>query len=126
MARKIDIRREGDRWMVIRDKPDKFPRGETVEWTLHAPPKHTGELSAHFQFTDADVFLKDPSNQGRLTRDLTADISKPGEKLTLQITEDADRRKNPRHYAVWIMDSTGGSYAVGESGNPPPEMQIGP
>ncbi len=123
-TRKIDIVKVGERWWVIRDSPEKFPRGQLVEWTLHPPG-----LSAHFQFPDVDLILKDPTGLNRLTADLTATIAKAGDGLTLQVRDDADRRKNPRRYAVWVVEDKqefGGTYAVGETGNPPPEFEIGP
>jgi hypothetical protein len=46
----------------------------------------------------------------------------------LKLKDLADRRKNPRYYAVWIADGDlpgGGVFAVGEDGNPPPEMDVG-
>jgi hypothetical protein len=97
---------------------------DKIEWTLDT----SENVSAHFQFTQPDLFVG-VEGEGKITRDLVAVIPSPGGKLKLQLKKDADRRKNPRYYAVWIRDEThpdGGEYAVGEAGNPPPEMQVGP
>lgn len=129
MARTIDIKKTDGRWKVIRDdRRKKFSRGQPVEWTLHPDPDEPKKpISAHFQFTDADL-VENSSGHGQLTADLTAEIPAPGKKLSLKLKDNACRRRNPRHYAVWIADKehpAGGVFATGEDGNPPPEMDVG-
>ncbi len=120
----IHITQDAGQWKVIRNEPgNKVSRGQDIEWTLDRPADGR-PVSAHFQFADHDLV-----HGGNLTRDLTAEIAGPGGTLALKVRDDADRRRNPRHYAVWIMDSAlkrGGVYAVCETGNPPPELEIGP
>ena len=127
--RTIIIRKEGDLWKVIRDDRDKkFPRGQPLTWKLERDPKATGKpVSAHFQFTDDDLF-DHQANRDRLTKDLTAEIPPDETTLSLKLDPDACRRRNPRYYAVWIRDEQhprGGVYAVGETENPPPEIDVG-
>ena len=129
MARHLEIVKEEGRWKVIRDdKKEKFLRGQDLAWTLHPDPDNPENLvSAHFQFTDADLIENQPKNT-ELTQDWTASIPEPGKKLHVKVKDLADRRFNPRHYAVWIVDpslANGGQFAVGEDGNPPPEMDVG-
>lgn len=129
MARSIEIKKEGGRWKVIRDNPsERIHRGHQVKWELHPDPDEPKKpISAHFQFTDYDL-LEDMPNQNRLSADLTAEIPEPGQTLILKLQKGTCRRRNPRYYAVWIADATlpgQGVFAVGESGNPPPEMDIG-
>lgn len=131
--RHIDIEKlyepgKGARWVVRRDDPGKkFHRGVPVEWELHADPQDKGNVvEAHFQFTDLDL-MENPSGKHQLTQDLTASVAGPG-VLKLRVQEKACRRRNPRHYAVWIKDETlpgGGVFAVGEDLNPPPEIDVG-
>jgi len=128
------------RWMVqkpatkvhrgldpTRDKANR--ESDSVVWTLYPDPDDPGKaISAHFQFAHRDLFKGLPGRRD-LTRDLTAVIKAPRGTLQLKLQKHACRRKNPRYYAVWIRDETlprGGVYAVGASGNPPPEMQVGP
>lgn len=130
MARTIDIKKEGDRWKVYRDDSGKkFNRGEPLQWKLHQDQNAVGgPASAQFQFTDDDLFDL-PANDGKITKDLTAEIPVGETTLSLKLSPKADRRKNPRYYAVWIVDKAhpkGGVFAVGEDGNPPPQMDIGP
>ena len=127
--RSIIIRKEGDLWKVIRDDSEKkFPRGQPLTWELHRDPTASGEpVSAQFQFTDADLF-DHQANKDQLTEDLTTEISADETTLSLKLNAEADRRRNPRYYAVWIVDKEhpkGGVFAVGESENPPPEIDIG-
>jgi hypothetical protein len=136
----LGIRKIDGRWLVEKPK-GKLHRGldpgkgegdrdpDTIEWTLHAdaddPEK---EISAHFQFAHRDL-VSGFTGRDDLTRDLTAVIPAPKGRLELKLKKDACRRKNPRYYAVWIRDEThpdGGEFAVGEDGNPPPEMEVGP
>ncbi|MDH3197531.1 MAG: hypothetical protein OEO21_04750 [Candidatus Krumholzibacteria bacterium] len=123
---RIGIRKVEGRWMIEKPK-GKLNRGiDSVEWTLHG--KKGDAVTAHFQFPAVDLLENDP-DQHDLTRDMTARIAGPGETLKLKVQEGACRRRNPRYYAVWIRDETlanGGEYAVGEDGNPPPELQVGP
>jgi hypothetical protein len=128
---------ENGRWAV--GKPEgKLHRGEppvgggggrdpdSIRWTLAGDP--AAPVSAHFQFTDADLFVSDP-DPNALTRDLTAVIAAPGDSLVLTVKPMACRRRNPRHYAVWIEDKREGGqsgFAVGPDLNPPPELEIGP
>jgi hypothetical protein len=137
---KLAIRKVEGKWIVETPK-GKVHRGldpgrgegdrdpDSIEWTLHADPDDKGKaVSAHFQFAHADM-LTGYTGVDDLTRDLTAVIARPGETLELKLQKKACRRKNPRHYAVWIKDDDlehGGEFAVGEAGNPPPEMEIGP
>lgn len=141
---KLDIRKKliGDTWRWIVDTPSgKVHRGvkpengdpgrdpDTIEWTLHPDPNDKDNpISAHFQFAHVDL-LEGFTGIEDLTRDLTAVIPKPGGTLALKLKKDACRRKNPRYYAVWIQDEAHpqcGEFAVGEDGNPPPEMEVGP
>lgn len=129
MIHAIDIRKENGRWMVIRPDPrKKYHRGQDLKWVLHPDPDAPQKpVSAHFQFTDVDL-VEDLDKNFRLTSDMTAEIPEAGKHLTLKVKQKACRRKNPRYYAVWIRDSdfpAGGVFAVGESGNPPPEMDVG-
>ena len=136
----LHILKVDGRWMVqepegkvhrgLDRRRDKATReSDTVTWTLeHDPDDKRKPVSAHFQFAHRDLFQGLPGRHD-LTRDLTAVIRAPGEQLELELKKDACRRKNPRYYAVWIRDEThpqGGMFAVGATGNPPPEMQIGP
>ena len=129
MSRTFDIRKEDGRWKVIRDdRHQKLSRGQHLKWELHPDPdKPDKPISAHFQFTDLDLVENHGKDKG-LTPDLTAVISGPGKKLNVKVQDLACRRNNPRLYAVWIADSElpgGGVFAVGEDGNPPPEMDVG-
>jgi len=116
-----------------RRKPDPIDNRDTdtVEWILDSDPDDPKQrISAHFQFGDSDLFENLPG-QKDLTRDWTAEIQAPGGTLELRVNHGACRRKNPRHYAVWIRDEshpsgTGGEFAVGGTGNPPPDMEVGP
>jgi hypothetical protein len=129
-----------DRWVV--EKPrGKVHRGlaprngdpgrdpDRVKWTLDVPKEDRDRsISAHFQFSHADL-LSGFTGTEDLSRDLTAVIHEHGGTLELKLKKDACRRQNPRHYAVWIRDEShpqGGEFAVGEDGNPPPEMEVGP
>lgn len=131
MERTIDIKKVDGRWMAIRDdRQKKHPRGQPLKWVLHPDPAAPGKpISAHFQFADSDL-VENLEKNVQLTPDWTAMIPEPGKHLSLKVKDKACRRKNPRHYAIWIVDSdfqpAGGVFAVGESGNPPPEMEIGP
>lgn len=130
MPRTIDILKQDGRWKVMRDdRNQKYPRGQHLTWELHPDPDDPKKpISAHFQFTDKDL-VENETKQSDLTADLTAVIPKPGGKLSLKVKDLACRRHNPRYYAVWIADSempSGGEFALGEDGNPPPEMDIGP
>lgn len=129
---KLAIKKIDGRWTVERPR-GKVHRGidgerdpDWVEWTLRADKNKA--VSAHFQFAHRDL-LEGFTGVDDLTRDLTAVIPEPGGTLTLKIKKDACRRKNPRYYAVWIQDEdldSGGEFAVGEDGNPPPDMEVGP
>jgi hypothetical protein len=111
------------------DNADPGRDPDTIEWTLHPDPNDKDKaISAHFQFAHGDL-LTGYTGVDDLTRDLTAVIAKSGGTLELKLKKSACRRKNPRYYAVWIQDDDlehGGEFAVGEAGNPPPEMQVGP
>lgn len=129
MARHLDIVKEDGRWKVVRDdRKEKFLRGQDLAWTLQPDPADPeNPVAAHFQFTDADLIENQPKNT-ELTQDWTASIIGAGNKLHVKVKDLADRRFNPRYYAVWIVDPTlehGGQFAVGEDGNPPPEMDVG-
>jgi hypothetical protein len=129
--RTIEIRKVDGKWTVKRDDPGKkFFRGDKVTWRLFAGSTVKG-VSARFQFCHPTLV----EGQG-LTADLTATIppvknSEVGE-LVLRVGQHAERRSpHTRHYyAVWICDADegpfGGTYAVGETQNPPPEIDIGP
>jgi hypothetical protein len=133
----LEIRKVKDRWTVgtpdgklhhgekpAGGKPGREP--DSVCWTLAGDPR--SKVSAHFQFTDPDLFTGYTGVRD-LTRDLTAQIKKPGGTLRLKLKRSACRRRNPRYYAVWIQDPSlkgGGQFAVGASGNPPPELEVGP
>ena len=109
---------------------EKFNRGEPLRWILHRDPDATGEpVSAHFQFMEDDKDLFDlKANEKELTGDLTAKIPANETELSLKLSREADRRRNPRFYAVFISDAqheNGGVFAVGEDENPPPEIDIG-
>jgi len=134
--RVIEIRKVNGKWTVSRDDPKKkFVRKDQVKWRLFPDPDNPSkEVSAHFQFCHPTL-VEDPSEK-LLTADLTAVIPPVKDKavgeLVLKIGEHAERR-NPHtrhHYAVWIRDANegafGGTYAVGETQNPPPELDIGP
>jgi hypothetical protein len=141
-TRKIDISKVGGKvegiWTVIRDDPrTRFGRTNQVEWTLHPDPDEKDpdrQVSAHFQFAHPDL-VEDVQGGKKLTPDWTAHIE-AGQKLTLKIKLPAlfrqnvrDERFGPRYYAVWVRDPNlpfGGAYAVGESKNPPPEIDLGP
>jgi hypothetical protein len=123
---RIGIRKAEGRWIVEKPKGKPAKGIDCVEWTLHG--EKGAAVSAHFQFTNMDLFENHAGRQD-LTRDMTARIAGPGEMLTLKVQADADRRLHPRYYAVWIRDEThenGGEFAVGEEGNPPPELEVGP
>jgi hypothetical protein len=129
MSRSIDIRKVDGQWRAIRDDQNqKFKRGVHLKWVLHPDPDDPKKpISAHFQFTDKDLVENEEENT-QLTKDLTAVIPEPGKKLFLKIKGASCRRKNPRYYAIWIADGelpSGGVFAVGEDGNPPPEMDVG-
>lgn len=128
MARSIEIKKEGGQWKVIRKPSVKYLRGDELEWKLQSDPDDKKkDISAHFQFAHADL-VEDLDGESRLSKDLTAVIPAARGTLTLRVKELACRRKNPRYYAVWIADATlpnRGVFAVGESGNPPPDMDIG-
>ncbi|UCF78838.1 MAG: hypothetical protein JSW03_00745 [Candidatus Eiseniibacteriota bacterium] len=129
--RTIQIRRNTDgRWIVARDDPKKpFKPGDRITWTLD--PKEYPNISAHFQFVDLD--LVEDWNKGAsppaITADLTAKIDQGAGSLLLQIRKDVFLPLSKRFYAVWIRDPAlplGGWYAVGETLNPPPELDLGP
>jgi hypothetical protein len=137
---KLGISKIDGRWMVqnpdgkvhrgldpARDGADRDP--DSIEWKLEPDPDDKDNpISAHFQFAHGDL-LTGLSGVDDLSRDLTATIPEPGGTLKLKLKKGACRRKNPRYYAVWIRDEThpdGGEFAVGEDGNPPPEMEVGP
>ena len=129
MARHLDIIKEDGRWKIIRDdRKEKFLRGQDLAWTLQPDPADPDNpVAAHFQFTDGDLIENQPKNT-ELTQDWTASIFEAGKKLHVKVKDLADRRFNPRYYAVWIVDPSlpsGGQFAVGEDGNPPPEMDVG-
>ena len=125
------------RWIV--GKPEgKVHRGDppvggyggrapdSIRWTLAGDP--AAPVTAHIQFTDIDLFVSDPA-VNQLTPDLTATIDRPGDSLVLTLQPSACRHRNPRYYAVWIDDRRehgNSGFAVGATGNPPPELEIGP
>jgi hypothetical protein len=132
---KIAITKENDVWTVETPKGKVNRETDSVEWTLcRARNGSQDGVSAHFQFAQGDVFesTTNAAGNGFISKDWTAEIlTSPAEKLVLKVQPGADRRNNPRHYAVWIRDESlkngrGGVFAVGEDGNPPPEMQVGP
>jgi hypothetical protein len=114
------------RWRV--NDPGLVPRGTMLEWTLMPDPQDKkNPVEAHFQFGHDDLVQNAPKSRS-LTRDLTAMINKPRGTLKLKLKDEACRRKNPRRYAVWVKDDTlphGGTFAVGEDMNPPPEIDVG-
>lgn len=117
------------KWVAVRDHRAKpIPRGYDLEWKLFPDPRNKhNPIEAHFQFGHNDLVQNHPRRRN-LTRDLTAFIRKPNGKLELKLRDLADRRRNPRRYAVWVRDETmphGGVFAVGEDMNPPPEIDIG-
>ncbi|KPJ60881.1 MAG: hypothetical protein AMJ46_04060 [Latescibacteria bacterium DG_63] len=124
----IEIRKNSyGRWIVTRDDPDRpFERGSKVTWELRGGKS----ISAHFQFTDGDAVEDFTPGKYAITPDWTAVIAEGGKALVLKIRRDAYLPLSKRHYAVWICDPEiqgfGGMYAVGESQNPPPEIDLGP
>jgi hypothetical protein len=124
---KITIAKNNGKWTVEKPNGKVNKWKDTVEWTLERgnPPE---PVTAHFQFTQGDFFENLPG-RADLTPDWTADILANTATLELKINEAADTGRNPRFYAVWIQyecPKGGGAYAVGEEGNPPPEMDVGP
>lgn len=114
------------RWRIT--DPGRVPRGRTLEWKLYPDPRDKkNPVEAHFQFGHDDL-VQNPAGGRTLTRDLTARIKGPNQSLVLKLKDDADRRRNPRRYAVWVKDASlpaGGVFAVGADMNPPPEIEVG-
>lgn len=122
---KISIAKNNGKWIVEKPNGKVNKWKDTVEWTL----ERKGEpVTAHFQFTQGDFFENLPG-RADLTPDWTAEIPMGEDTLELKVKDAADTGRNPRFYAVWIQyecPKGGGVYAVGEEGNPPPEMDVGP
>jgi len=126
----VKIIKKDGRWVVETPKGRPERGIDRIEWTL-IPDPDGHEVSAHFQFTDRKLFDNADSVKKPLTQDLTAVIPEAGGTLKLKVHAQAFRRKdeNPHYYAVWIEDKCHagkGMFAVGESLNPPPEVNVGP
>lgn len=111
------------KWVVSKPQGKVWRGVDKVEWTLIR--EGHPDASAHFQFSNMKL-LADLDGQHRLSKDMTASIGKDDVSLTLQVHGEACRRTKSHHYAVWISDTNGGEYAVGEDLNPPPELNVGP
>lgn len=126
----VRIHKVQGQWVVETPRGKVNRETDTVRWTLESRQKG---VSARFQFP-AGLFVN-PDRARRqtrtrpLTRHKTTHMEASGNRLSLKVDPQADRRKNPFYYAVWINDASlphGGAFAVGGDRNPPPEVVVGP
>lgn len=105
-------------WIVKPDgEPSTVKPGDTIVWSLDAPP----ETSAHLQFCD-DIF----EASGVLDEHWVTKIEH-GDVLELTVSAkalpDPRVRRRSYSYAVMVVDNNGVRYAFGS--NPPPDLDVG-
>jgi len=118
-----NIFKEGTQWRVAPNDPEDKPArpgAQHLLWVMEKADADRG-ISAHFQFTHAELVENLPGGGRRLSEDWTAVVDREHPQLRLTLPSNVEH--GTYYYAVMIIGDGEPQWAI--SKNPPPKIEVG-